>query len=76
MLSCGPHEIYSSDWETAMVCDLVCEERVKTANGEIPKTLLPDGREAFVVTIGTPDSIMTTKLTAVHRSLTKGDTYG
>ena len=59
-----------------MVCELVCEERAKSAQSEIPMVVLEDGREAFVVTIGTPESIMKTKPTVVQRCLAKGDVYG
>jgi len=76
VLTCGPHEIFQSEWDTAMVCDLICEERAKTANGEIPKVVLNDGREAVVVTIGTPESIQKMKPTVVQRCLAKGDVYG
>lgn len=76
VLACGPHEIYQSEWDTAMICELICEERAKTANGEIPKVILADGREAVVVTIGTPETILKTKPTVVQRCLAKGDVYG
>ncbi len=75
-LVCGPHIIYQSEWDTAMICELICEEKAKTANGEIPRVMLDDGREAVVVTIGTPESIMKTKPTVVQRCLAKGDVYG
>ena len=42
----------------------------------IPRVMLEDGREAVVVTIGTPDSILKTKPTVVQRCLAKGDVYG
>ena len=77
VLTCGPHTINQCDWETKMVCGLVCEERAKSSHaGEIPMVVLEDGREAYVVTIGTPESIMKTKPTVVQRCLAKGDVYG
>ena len=76
VLTCGPHTINGCDWDTKMVCDLVCEERAKSSHGDIPMVVLEDGREAYVVTIGTPESIMKTKPTVVQRCLAKGDVYG
>lgn len=76
VLNCGPHHITQDVWDTTMVCELICEERAKSANGEIPKVVLDDGREAVVVTVGTPDTILKTKPTVTHRCLSKGDVYG
>ncbi|KAL7546019.1 hypothetical protein ACHAWF_009365 [Thalassiosira exigua] len=72
LLACGPHEVYQNEWDTTMVCELVCEDRAKS----IPRVMLDDGREAVVVTIGTPDQILKTKPTVVQRCLAKGDVYG
>lgn len=76
VLVCGPHQIYQEEWDTAMLCELICEERAKTAKGEIPKVVLADGREAVVVTIGTPETVLKTQPSVIQRCLAKGDTYG
>mmetsp|Transcript_9497 Transcript_9497/g.21437 ORF Transcript_9497/g.21437 Transcript_9497/m.21437 type:complete len:173 (+) Transcript_9497:151-669(+) len=75
-LVCGPHQICQSEWDTTMVCELICEEKAKVANEEIPTVMLEDGREAVVVTIGTAETILKTKPTVVQRCLAKGNAYG
>jgi len=77
VLNCGPHEVYQSEWDTTMICQLIGEEKEKTPNGEgIPRVVLEDGREAVVVTLGTHDEITQKKPTVVQRCLAKGDVYG
>mmetsp|Transcript_15959 Transcript_15959/g.38358 ORF Transcript_15959/g.38358 Transcript_15959/m.38358 type:complete len:173 (+) Transcript_15959:325-843(+) len=76
VLNCGPREVFQSEWDTTMVCDLICEERAKSANGDTPRVVLKDGREAVVVTIGTAEHIMNKKPPVVQRCLAKGDVYG
>jgi hypothetical protein len=70
VLACGAQSVYQGEWETTMICDLLCDEE------SIPRVILEDGREAAVVTIGTPDSVLRTKPTVVQRCLAKGDVYG
>lgn len=74
MLTCGPHEVFQSEWDTTMVCELVGEDKAKKAT--MPMVVLEDGREAYVVTIGTPESVKQAKPTVVTRCLAKGDVYG
>lgn len=76
VLSCGPHEVFQSEWDTTMVCELVSEDLAGNVKGEIPKVVLEDGREAFMVTIGTPETIMKTKPPVVQRCMAKGNVYG
>jgi hypothetical protein len=88
VLVCGPNHVFQNDWDTAMICDLI-RDNSKTRGGsssiasdencepkEIPRVVLEDGREAVVITIGTPESILQTKPTVVQRCLAKGDVYG
>mmetsp|Transcript_3628 Transcript_3628/g.6815 ORF Transcript_3628/g.6815 Transcript_3628/m.6815 type:complete len:174 (-) Transcript_3628:134-655(-) len=76
LLACGPHQFFQSEWDTTMIWELICEERAKSANGVIPHVKLDDGRDAIVVTIGTPDAVMKSQPTVVQRCLAKGDVYG
>lgn len=68
VLVCGPNEVFQSEWDGTMLCELV-------RGDEAPKAVLEDGREAYVVTIGTPETAPT-KPTVVQRCLAKGDAYG
>ena len=61
VLACGPHQFCQSEWDTTMLWELVIEEASKNARDVIPRILLEDGREAVVVTVGTPDAILRTK---------------
>ena len=74
VLTCGPHEVFQSEWDTTMVCVLVGEDKAKKAT--MPMVVLEDGREAYVVTRGTPESVKQAKPTVVTRCLAKGDVYG
>ena len=77
MLTCGPHQVFQSEWDTTMICELICEERAaRSGKGEIPRIMLDDGREAFVVTLGTPATQHNVKRSVVDRCLSKGDVYG
>mmetsp|Transcript_10424 Transcript_10424/g.15826 ORF Transcript_10424/g.15826 Transcript_10424/m.15826 type:complete len:171 (+) Transcript_10424:134-646(+) len=73
-LSCGPHTVHKSDWETTMIWELICDD-TKGKDAMIPHTTLEDGREAVVVTIGVADAMMKRPST-VQRCLAKGDVYG
>lgn len=73
VLACGPNQVHQGDWETTMICELVCEDG---KGSDIPRVVLKDGREAVIVTIGTPEAILKTKPTVVQRCLAKGDVYG
>jgi len=76
-LTCGPHTIHQSEWDTKMVCDLICEERAsQSSKGAIPRVVLDDGREATVVTVGTPAVAYRVNRSVVDRCLSKGDVYG
>jgi hypothetical protein len=82
VLACGPNLVHQNEWKTTMICDLICERMGGTAHDDaadivvIPRVVLEDGREAVVVTIGSPDAIMKTTPTVVQRCLAKGDVYG
>mmetsp|Transcript_4338 Transcript_4338/g.7730 ORF Transcript_4338/g.7730 Transcript_4338/m.7730 type:complete len:173 (-) Transcript_4338:160-678(-) len=76
VLVCGPHQVFQGEWETTMIWELICEEKAKSANGTIPTVMLDDGREAVVVTIGTPELIAQQKPSTVQRCLAKGNIYG
>jgi hypothetical protein len=88
VLVCGPNHVFQNEWETTMICDLIRDTAAKkvaesrgggsgTANDDIiPRVVLEDGREAVVITIGTPESILETKHAVVQRCLAKGDVYG
>ena len=54
VLMCRPHQVFQSEWKTTMICNLICE---KLGHVGIPRIILQDGREAAVVTIGTPEAI-------------------
>lgn len=73
-LTCGPHEFMKDDWESTMVCQLVCEE-AKKETGKVPAIELDDGRTAYVVTIGQVEAIHPSckKASVVHRCLSKVD---
>lgn len=73
VLTCGPHLVYQSEWESTMIWELISEE----SSGSIPRVMLEDGREAIVVTIGAQDTTSAgAKATVVQRCLAKGETYG
>ena len=72
VLACGPNQFHQGDWETTMICELICEDK----GSDIPRVVLKDGREAVKVTIGTPEAILKMKPTVVQRCLAKGDVYG
>jgi hypothetical protein len=74
VLACGPNQVHQGEWETTMICELVCEDGGGSV--VIPRVVLKDGREAVIVTIGTPEAILKTKPTVVQRCLAKGDVYG
>jgi hypothetical protein len=59
-----------------MICDLICEKMGVNAADVIPRVVLEDGREAVVVTIGSPEAILKSRPTVVQRCLAKGDVYG
>ena len=65
-----------SEWDTKMVCDLICEDRTSQLKGAIPRVVLDDGREATVVTVGTPAVAHRVNRSVVDRCLSKGDVYG
>jgi hypothetical protein len=71
VLACGPNSVYQNEWETTMICDLICDD-----DERVNRVVLKDGREATVVTIGTPDAVVRTRPTVVQRCLAKGDVYG
>ena len=73
VLMCGPHQVFQSEWETTMICDLICEN----TNVGIPRIILQDGREAVVVTIGTPETITNIEpALKSHSSSFDGNVYG
>ena len=72
VLMCGPHQVFQSEWKTTMICNLVCE---KLGHVGIPRIILQDGREAVVVTIGTPEAIPEPELRK-HSSSFDGDVHG
>lgn len=74
VLSCGPHQVHQSEWETTMLWELVCEAK-DAKDAVIPHVTLDDGRDAIVVTVGHADVIMK-KPSTVQRCLAKGDVYG
>mmetsp|Transcript_7416 Transcript_7416/g.13062 ORF Transcript_7416/g.13062 Transcript_7416/m.13062 type:complete len:172 (-) Transcript_7416:209-724(-) len=78
VLACGPNKFSQSEWESTMVWELIWEQKANSANGTIPipHVTLNDGRDAIVITIGTPESVLKTKPTVVQRCLAKGDVYG
>ena len=83
VLVCGPNHVFQSDWKTTMICDLIRDTKKKVSSrittnddNSIPRVMLEDGREAVVITIGTPESIPQTKPTVIQRCLAKGDVYG
>lgn len=81
VLVCGNNQVFASEWETTMLCHLIRDvvvdpTCVSGANGAVPKVILEDGREAVVVTIGTPESVRNAKASVVTRCLAKGDVYG
>ena len=76
VLACGPNQVHQNEWETTMICDLICEKMGVNAADVIPRVVLEDGREAVVVTIGSPEAILKSRPTVVQRCLAKGDVYG
>ena len=75
VLMCGPHQVFQSEWETTMICDLICEKL--GTNVGIPRIILQDGREAVVVTIGTPELIPNVEPELKkHCSSFDGNVYG
>ena len=82
VLVCGPNHVFQSEWSTTMICDLIRETKKKISgsitndDNIIPRVMLEDGREAVVITIGTPESILQTKPPVIQRCLAKGDVYG
>jgi hypothetical protein len=79
VLACGPNMIYQHDWSTKMICDLIHERKGlggRAVGVAIPRIVLEDGREAVVVTIGTPEAVLNTGPSVIHRCLAKGDVYG
>lgn len=70
ILVCGKAEVMSDDWETTMLCELIKDA------GDGDHIMLEDGREAVLVTIGTPEGVKSTKASVVTRCLAKGDVYG
>jgi len=75
VLMCGPHQVFQSEWETTMICDLICEKL--GPNVGIPRIILQDGREAVVVTIGTPELIPNVEPELKkHSSSFDGNVYG
>lgn len=73
-LACGPNHIFQSEWDTTMIWELISEPKENTGVA-IPHVKLDDGRDAIVVTIGTPEQV-SQKASVVTRCLAKGDTYG
>ena len=60
-----------------MICDLICEAKAaRTKGSHIPRVMLDDGREATVVTVGTPAVQHKVVRSVVDRCLSKGDVYG
>lgn len=79
VLVCGPNQIYQNDWSTKMICDLIHERKGlggRAVGVSIPRLVLEDGREAVVVTIGTPEAVLNAGPSVIHRCLAKGDVYG
>ncbi|KAL7468779.1 hypothetical protein ACHAXS_009011 [Conticribra weissflogii] len=80
VLVCGKQRVFSEDWETTLLCHLVgevlLEDPTCVSGSSVPKAILEDGREAVVVTLGTPESVGETKASLVTRCLKKGDVYG
>jgi hypothetical protein len=79
VLVCGPNQIYQNDWSTKMICDLIHERKGlggRAVGLAIPRIVLEDGREAVVVTIGTPEAVLNTRPSVIQRCLAKGDVYG
>jgi len=79
-LASGPNQYYQNDWSTKMICDLIHERKGlggRAVGVAIPRIVLEDGREAVVVTIGTPEAVLNTRPSSViQRCLAKGDVYG
>ena len=75
-LTCGPNSAHQSDWDTTMVCELICEDKAAKNKGVIPRVVLDDGRDATVVTVGTPAIQHKVRRSVVDRCLSKGDVYG
>lgn len=77
VLACGPHQFPQDEWDSTMIWELVCEEEGASSKGAvIPRVKLEDGREAIVVTVGTPEATLQTKPGVIQRCLAKGDAYG
>jgi len=79
VLVCGQNQIYQNDWSTKMICDLIHERKGlggRAVGVAIPRIVLEDGREAVVVTIGTPEAVLNTRPSVIQRCLAKGDVYG
>ncbi|KAL3789944.1 hypothetical protein ACHAW5_006562 [Stephanodiscus triporus] len=78
VLVCGQNLVHQDEWKTTMICDLIRGKMAlpHDAGNVIPRVALEDGREAVVVTIGSPDAFPKTRPTVVQRCLAKGDVYG
>ena len=74
VLVCGQNQIYQNDWSTKMICDLIHERKGlggRAVGVAIPRIVLEDGREAVVVTIGTPEAVLNTRPSVIYRCLKK-----
>lgn len=61
--------------DETMLCELITEQGDRSSGGAatIPRLALEDGREAVVVTIGTPEAVARPRPTVVQRCLARGD---
>ncbi|KAL7537856.1 hypothetical protein ACHAWF_005922 [Thalassiosira exigua] len=80
-LSCGPRQVYQTEWDDTMLWELVREEAAggeEENKGKVPRVVLEDGREAYLITIGEGGAGGggAEKPTVGHRCLAKGDVYG
>jgi len=69
-LSCGPHTFHQEEWDTTMICELIWEDENQSSLKEkITRVKLADGRDAVVVTIGTPAVQHVVRRSVVDRCL-------
>lgn len=68
-LTCGSHVVHQDEWGTTMICSLICEDKQASLKGEIPRVVLDDGRDAVVVTLGTPAVQHVVRRSVVDRCL-------
>lgn len=61
--------------DETMLCELITEQGDRSSGGAatILRLALEDGREAVVVTIGTPEAVARPRPTVVQRCLARGD---